>query len=111
MTRNCWEFCECGREPGGVKVPLLGVCPAAIEDRLSGMNGGKNGGRACWMVNNTLYGSFGRDYHTSKLSSCCQCDFLALVRKEEGNSFIWRPDIPALLEPERRPFLRDRRIA
>jgi hypothetical protein len=26
---NCWEVKKCGREPGGVKVKELGVCPAS----------------------------------------------------------------------------------
>lgn len=39
--QNCWEANECGRQPGGVKVASLGVCPAASDTRLDGLNGGQ----------------------------------------------------------------------
>jgi hypothetical protein len=43
---NCWQFKNCGREPGGKKASELGICPAASETRLNTINSGKNGGRA-----------------------------------------------------------------
>jgi hypothetical protein len=48
MKMNCWQVKKCGREPGGGNEAQLGVCPAATETALQGVNGGKNGGRACW---------------------------------------------------------------
>jgi len=39
---NCWEFKQCGREPGGLLSDELGVCPASTETRLDGVHGGKN---------------------------------------------------------------------
>lgn len=47
---NCWEFKKCGRESGGAHAYDFGVCPAATEKRLNGTHGGKNAGRACWVV-------------------------------------------------------------
>jgi hypothetical protein len=52
---NCWEFEKCGRQPGGIKVKELGVCPAATEKRAHGINGGINGGRACWAIAGTFF--------------------------------------------------------
>ena len=62
---NCWQVKNCGREPNGLKSHELGVCPTAEEPRLDGAHGGKNGGRACWVVAATLcggkeQGSFGQ---------------------------------------------------
>lgn len=56
MKLNCWQVKKCGREPGGAKTAELGICPAAAEVALSGTNGGKNGGRACWAIAGTLCG-------------------------------------------------------
>ena len=47
MKLNCWEAMDCGRHKGGKKVDELGVCPASLEKRLDGVNGGVNGGRSC----------------------------------------------------------------
>jgi len=33
-NNNCWEYKKCGREPGGIKVHELGVCPATVEEGL-----------------------------------------------------------------------------
>ena len=53
---NCWEFKNCGREPEGVKVHELGVCPATVEERLDGTNLGRKGGRPCWAVAGSMCG-------------------------------------------------------
>lgn len=81
---NCWEYKKCGREPGGNNTDALGVCPAAIEEKLDGTNCGKNGGRACWPIDGTLccgkvYGSYAQ-----KIISCVKCDFFQKVAQEEG---------------------------
>ncbi len=54
--QNCWEMKKCGREPGGVKTPELGLCPASTDKTADGLNGGKNGGRICWAVTGTFCG-------------------------------------------------------
>jgi hypothetical protein len=81
---NCWEFKKCGRQPGGAKVAELGVCPAATEDRVSGVNGGVNGGRVCWYIAGTLCGGQVQGTFASKLSNCMQCEFYQSAIKEEG---------------------------
>ena len=42
--KNCWEFKNCGRQPGGSNVNDLGLCPAATDTSSDGLNRGKNGG-------------------------------------------------------------------
>ncbi|MGK7873659.1 MAG: two-CW domain-containing protein [Xenococcaceae cyanobacterium] len=82
---NCWEFKKCGREPGGLKARELGVCPAATESRVDGINDGKNGGRCCWAITATLcggevQGSFGPKF----FAKCRKCEFYRLVIEEQG---------------------------
>ena len=86
--RNCWEFTQCGRQPGGEKAEELGVCPAAQNTATDGINEGINGGRSCWVVARTLcFGEIQGDFST-KLGSCLQCGFYALVREEQGQAYI-----------------------
>lgn len=93
---NCWEFKKCGREPGGINVTELGVCPACTDDRYNGVHGGANAGRACWVVAGTycqgsIQGSF------AGLGACClDCDFYRTVRLEEMRSGTFKMS-PALV--------------
>jgi len=81
---NCWQFKKCGREPGGSKAIELGVCAASTEKRVSGINSGINGGRACWAITGTLCGGKIQGTFASKLTNCMQCEFYQLVGAEEG---------------------------
>ena len=85
--RNCWEFKQCGREPGGKKAHELGVCPASLDDRLEGAHGGKNAGRACWVLAGTLCGGKPQGTYASKHKNCQLCDFYRVVKDEEGMDF------------------------
>lgn len=80
---NCWEFMKCGRGSGGNKVEKIGLCPAAVEQRLNGMNGGKNGGRACWVVARTRCNSEAQGTISNKIATCGGCNFYNFVQKEE----------------------------
>jgi len=80
---NCWEYKQCGREPGGRQVQESGVCPAAIETKANGINGGKNGGRVCWAIAGTLCEGYVQGTYALKYGFCLQCDFCQLVLKEE----------------------------
>lgn len=84
---NCWEFNRCGREPGGVETARLGICPAATEGRLDGVNGGRNGGRACWAMTGTLCGNKVQGTFANKMGDCHQCVFYAQVKQDEGEDF------------------------
>ncbi|MBF0565792.1 MAG: hypothetical protein HQK89_11160 [Nitrospirae bacterium] len=82
---NCWEYNECGREEGGIKASELGICPTALESRLDGFHGGKNGGRACWAIAGTLCGGKAKGTVAKKLKDCMLCNFHQLVVNEEDN--------------------------
>ncbi|MBI3928931.1 MAG: hypothetical protein HY319_25540 [Armatimonadetes bacterium] len=87
MKKNCWEVKQCGREPGGHRVPDLGVCPAATDTRLQGVHDGKAAGRCCWVVAGTFCGGNVQGTFAEKFESCSLCDFYAKVRGEEGARF------------------------
>lgn len=87
MKQNCWEAHQCGRHPGGEKNDELGVCPATTEARAHGINGGINGGRACWAIKKTLCGNQVQGGFVEKLGKCLQCNFYRKVRNEEGMDF------------------------
>jgi serine/threonine protein phosphatase PrpC len=81
---NCWEYMQCGREPGGHRTDELGVCPAADNRVFHGLYQGKNAGRACWLVagtfcNSKVQGSFAR-----KIESCKNCEFYKEIHGTEG---------------------------
>ena len=88
MTKfNCWEIKKCGREPGGVNVEELGVCPATTESRLDGTHGGKNAGRACWVVAGSMCGGKIQGTYAEKYANCSKCEFFMKVKSEENGSF------------------------
>ena len=86
---NCWEFKKCGREPSGAKIGDLGVCPAAIEANMTGINSGQNGGRVCWVVVGTLCGGEVQGEFATKLANCVTCDFYNKVLNEESDFVIY----------------------
>ncbi|MCI5222687.1 MAG: hypothetical protein D3924_08470 [Candidatus Electrothrix sp. AR4] len=77
---NCWEFKECGREPGGKNVSIYGVCPAAVEDRADGIHQGKNGGRCCWVISGAHCKKKKLGEDTAALTACRECDFYNIVK-------------------------------
>ena len=87
-NQNCWEIKKCGREPGGAKVKELGVCPAAVEVRVNGINCGQNAGRCCWAVAGTLCEGKVQGSFAQKIGNCVNCDFFQLVVKEEGRNYV-----------------------
>lgn len=80
---NCWQFMQCGREPGGKKADELGVCPAASDSTFHGINKGVNAGRICWAVAGTFCGGKVQGKFADKRRSCIRCDFFKLVRSQE----------------------------
>ena len=85
---NCWEVTRCGRQPGGPKEAELGTCPASVERRADGINGGRNGGRACWALAGTLCRGEVQGSFASKLGNCMQCVFYLRVSEEEGSELL-----------------------
>jgi len=89
MTKtNCWEFKNCERGPGGSKISQFGECPASANEKADSINGGKNGGRACWAIAGTLCGGVVQGHYATKLANCMDCDFFKLVQQEEGRTYI-----------------------
>lgn len=88
-VQNCWERKKCGREPGGSKSGTLGICPAATEQRLNGVHGGRNAGRACWVVAGTLCGGEVQGTFAKKFSNCEKCDFYSDVQREQFPDFTY----------------------
>jgi hypothetical protein len=85
---NCWQFNNCGREPGGLMAEHDGVCPVATAMKFDGLNGGQKAGRVCWLVKAQSHDHarqmrcFGRSCHT--------CDFYRRVMFEEADVAIAR---------------------
>jgi len=96
---NCWEFKQCGREPGGANTQALGVCPAALPSAYDGANRGLHGGRFCWAVAGTLCGGRVQGTFAKKFKTCLDCEFLKHVQEVRGRFFILLPEI-ALAESE-----------
>ena len=93
MPQNCWEFKQCGRQSGGLKVHELGVCPAATEARVEGINHGKKAGRCCWAIAGTLCKGEKQGVFAQKLTNCMNCDFYKQVAKEEGSGAVRTGDV------------------
>ena len=82
--QNCWEFKQCGRQPGGSKVAELGVCPAARFGAAHGFCQGHNGGRACAYITGTFCGGYIQGTHREKIKHCEKCDFYHHLREVHG---------------------------
>lgn len=80
---NCWEFKNCGREPGGSKAAEMSICPAATEKRAAGLNDGKYGGRCCWAIAGTFCGGFMQGTFAMKQRTCLKCTFFKQVIREQ----------------------------
>lgn len=86
--QNCWENKKCGREHGGKHEQDMGICPASIEVRLDTLHGGKNAGRACWIIAGTMCDGTVQGSFAKKLASCEVCSFCKQVAQEEGKVFF-----------------------
>lgn len=85
--KNCWEIMECGREPGGKHAKELGVCPAAEDESLDSVHGGKNAGRACWVIAGTFCEGAVQGTFALKYRDCTSCRFFRQVKAEEGTDY------------------------
>ncbi|HWR59511.1 MAG TPA: hypothetical protein VN328_11550, partial [Thermodesulfovibrionales bacterium] len=61
--------------------------PAAKDGRLDGTHGGKNAGRACWVVTGTFCTGEMEGTFAQKFKSCAMCDFYKTVRRDEFPEF------------------------
>jgi len=81
---NCWEYMQCGREPGGDCARDNGVCPAAVSEKFHGINHGTKGGRICWLVAGTFCDGVIQGTYADKKDSCRECGFYKKVQLEEA---------------------------
>lgn len=89
---NCWQDKRCGCEPGGAQAERRGVCPAAVDTTCNGINGGRNAGRFCWTVPETLCDGEVQGTFEEKIAGCHQCSFFRRVKYEEGGHLqVFKP--------------------
>lgn len=100
---NCWELMACGRQPNGTRSKELGVCPAATESRVDGVNGGSMGGRCCWAIAGTLCNGEIQGTFARKSRACKECRFYLAVREEEGLGFCLTGNVLAMLKEQEQP--------
>ncbi len=93
MKQNCWDFLNCGREPGGINESELGICPASTEMKLDGVHGGINAGRTCWAVAGTFCEGEVQGTFAQKFKSCKECNFYRIVYEEEIQDFVLIRDL------------------
>lgn len=85
---NCWEVMKCGKTGLGIRGRFQEICPARLEARLDGIHGGRNGGRACWVIENTLCGGKRPETTEVKRAGCASCKFFLQVHAEERRDLI-----------------------
>lgn len=95
---NCWEYHGCGAELGGVNISEDGPCPASTEVRLDKVHGGKNGGRACWVVAGNHCAGRPCGTFAKTFSTCYECDFYHGVHTREWPDFMFARTLLTLLE-------------
>lgn len=103
--QNCWEYMQCGRQPGGRNISKSGVCPAAVDISFDGINRGKNAGRFCWAVAGTFCGGTVQGSFAEKRKSCLSCDFFNKVRTEEGSANLQTKFLKFISGDADRPLL------
>ena len=81
---NCWEYMASGRRRGGDGKEGCEQCPVPQMSNYDGINGGTNGGRACWIITGTLCDRDVQLTFAHKLATCIKCDFYTAVTEEEG---------------------------
>ncbi|MFC2077712.1 ATP-binding protein [Candidatus Bipolaricaulota bacterium] len=78
---NCWQFLDCDFGPDSAE-----PCLVTHDTTSDGINRGENGGRSCWELVGVLSGS--KDLAPcAQEENCLTCDFLRLVKSDEGPSF------------------------
>ncbi|MFW9968913.1 MAG: two-CW domain-containing protein [Candidatus Odinarchaeota archaeon] len=85
MKVNCWEVMNCGWQ--FENKDKIEMCPVIVNSKYNGINGGKNAGRACWMIAGTLCGGKVQGTYAQKYKNCITCEFYNRVKKEENLDF------------------------
>ena len=85
---NCWEFMKCGCAPGGKNANSLGCCPAAVQEKYNEINNGVNGGRFCWLVEETLCNGIVQTSFLNKFEICLQCEFYLMIQNQQNECSV-----------------------
>ncbi len=71
--RNCWEANQCGKE---------NYCVAGTSVKFDGLFGGRNGGRFCAFIDETLCKDGRPLTGEKKLIKCSECDFFDEILRD-----------------------------
>lgn len=93
LKMNCWEYMASDRHRGGDGQEGCAQCPVPQMSNYDGINGGTNGGRACWIITGTLCDRDVQLTFAHKLATCIKCDFYMAVTEEEGKGLCLPIDI------------------
>ena len=74
--KNCWEFMECERGPGGAKAEILGLCPAALNKGTHRETGGKHINHIHWDKEKAAKAA------EENQLECLHCDFFQQTMQE-----------------------------
>jgi hypothetical protein len=97
--RNCWEVMKCGRQFGGERVEVDGLCPAGSPNEYDGVNGGQYAGRFCWAIAGTLCKGKPSCAYALKIQDCSHCEFFREIVKEHAFDFaLTQEDAKALMQ-------------
>ncbi len=58
-----------------------------------GINGGKNAGRICWLIANTMCKGDTESIFEAMIRTCGECDIYKLVKTEVGNAVMLSIDM------------------
>ncbi|MBF0109255.1 MAG: hypothetical protein HQL76_08775 [Magnetococcales bacterium] len=84
--RNCWEVNQCGKEH---------YCAAGISTQFDGYLGGRNGGRFCAFIDETLCKDGRPLAGEKKLKKCAECLFFQELLREATTDFATDPALIA----------------
>ncbi len=59
----------------------------------NGINSGRNAGRICWLIVNTMCKGDAENNFEGMFKTCSTCDFYHLVREEEGNTLMFSLEV------------------
>jgi hypothetical protein len=92
MKKNCWEVKGCGQQRRGREESLV-KCPVPEMTSADGINGGKNAGRICWLIANTMCKGAAESTFEAIIRNCVECDFYKLVKAEGGETVMLSIDM------------------
>jgi hypothetical protein len=87
--QNCWEFKQCGREPGGKRAAELGVCLAATFKPADGFCAGQNGGRGCAYIVGAFCSGTVPGTRKDLSKHCTVCGFYQRLKSEHGGDMFY----------------------